>query len=467
MVARSVVGMAVDLRVSGVVGGSADRTVDRSAASPVDDSSVDGSVVDGSSADRAPVDRRSVDRPSVERHRKGTPGFTRISLAMFLAGLATFTTLYCVQALLPALAGQFTLSPATASLAVSVSTAALALGVIPLTVLSEAIGRTPMMTVSLFGSAGLGIVAAVSPNFTVLLVLRALQGLALAGLQAVAMTYLAEEVHRGSLGFSMGLFIAGNGFGGMCGRLIGALVADLAGWRWALAVVGMIALGASVVFRLMVLPSAQFQPRPLRFRTLAGAVARACTDSGLVRLFAIGVLAMSGLVTVYNYLGFRLLGAPFLLPGSIVGLIFVVYLAGSVSSTAAGRLADRFGRQRTLWLAAIVMLAGVALLVPDSLAVVVAGLVVLTVGFFAVHALASGWVGARSATLGVQGSAVYLCSYYLGSSVGGSVGGIAFGDGGWSATTWYVGGLTVLVLLIGLTLRHLIPAQVPATVTTS
>lgn len=399
--------------------------------------------------------------PSYEhlRHRRGTPGFTRISLAMFSAGLATFTTLYCVQALLPALATRFTLTPATASLAVSVATAGLAVGVIPLTALSEAIGRTRMMTASLFVSAVLGILAAASPNFTVLLVLRAAQGLALAGLQAVAMTYIAEEVHRESLGFSMGLFIAGNGFGGMCGRLIAALVADVAGWRWALAIVGMIALACSTVFRFTVLPSAGFRPRPLRLRTLAGSVLRACGDLGLVRLFAVGVLAMSGLVTVYNYLGFRLLRAPFLLSGSIVGLIFVVYLAGSVSSTTAGRLADRFGRPRTLWLAAVVMLAGVVLLIPDSLAVVVAGLVVLTVGFFAVHAVASGWVGARSATLGVQGSAVYLCAYYLGSSIGGSLGGIAFGEGGWSATTWYVGALTVLVLVIGISLRHLAPAR--------
>jgi YNFM family putative membrane transporter len=378
---------------------------------------------------------------------------------MFAAGLATFTTLYCVQALLPALAGQFHLSPASASLAVSVSTAGLAIGVIPLTALSEAVGRTTMMTASLFISAGLGILAAVSPTFGILLILRALQGLALAGLQAVAMTYLAEELHRDSLGFSMGLFIAGNGFGGMVGRLLAALVGDLAGWRWALAVVGVVALACSIVFRLTVLPSAQFRPRPLRFRALAGAVLRACTDTGLLRLFAIGVLAMSGLVTVYNYLGFRLLGPPFGLSASIVGLIFVVYLAGSVSSTMAGRLADRFGRQRMLWLAAIVMLAGVLLLYPNRLAVVVAGLVVLTVGFFAVHSLASSWVGARSATLGVQGSAVYLCSYYLGSAVGGSLGGIAFGSGGWPATTWYVGALTLLVLVLGVSVRRLVPAR--------
>ncbi|HEX5115793.1 MAG TPA: MFS transporter [Pseudonocardiaceae bacterium] len=386
-------------------------------------------------------------------HRRGTPAFVRISLAMGCAGLATFTTLYCVQALLPQLADRFQLSPATASLAVSFGTAGLAIGVIPLTALSESVGRTPMMTAALFSSAVLGIVAAVSPTFGVLLVLRALQGLALAGLQAVAMTYLAEELHRDSLGVGMGLYIAGNGVGGMAGRLLGSLVSDAAGWRWALAVVGFVALACSVVFRLTVPASARFRPRPLRFGALAGSVARAFTDTGLLRLFAIGVLAMSCMVTIYNYLAFRLLRAPFHLSPSLVGLIFVVYLAGSAASTMAGRLADRFGRRRTMWPAAVVLLAGVALLVPDHLAVVVPGLVVFTAGFFAVHALASAWVGARSSTLRVQGSAIYLACYYLGSSVGGSLGGLAYGAGGWPGVTWYVGALAVAVLLGVLSLR--------------
>jgi YNFM family putative membrane transporter len=392
-------------------------------------------------------------------HTRGTPAFRRISLAMFAAGLATFTTLYCVQALLPALATQWHLTPAAASLAVSVSTAALAIGVIPLTVLSEAVGRTKIMTAALFTSAVLGILCAVSPNFTVLLVLRGLQGLALAGLQAVAMSYLAEELDRGSLGASMGLFVAGNGIGGMAGRLLAALLGDLAGWRWALAVIGLFALACSVLFRLAILPSAHFRPRPMRLRALAGSIGHTFTDTGLPMLFTVGVLSTSTLVTVYNFLGFRLLRAPFDLPASIVGLVFVGYLAGSFSSTVAGRLADRFGRQRLVWPAAAVMLAGVVLLRPDGLITVVIGLIVLTSGFFAVHALVSAWVGARSAALRVQGSAVYLCAFYLGSSVGGSLGGLAFGAGGWAGVTWYTGALVLAVVALGLVLRRLVPVR--------
>lgn len=401
-------------------------------------------------------------RTVADRHRRGSPGFRRVALALFSAGLATFTALYCVQALLPALATDFRLSPAQASLAVSVATGTLAAGMIPLTALSEALGRTRLMTVSLFAASGFGLLQAVSPDFTVLLVLRGLQGLALAGLQAVAMSYLAEEVDRGSLGFAMGLFVAGNGIGGMAGRLLAGLTVDIADWRWAIGLVGVVALICSIVFRLAIPASAHFTPRPLRLRDLAGSIGRALTDSGLLRLYAVGFLAMGTFVTIYNYLGFRLLGPDFRLSQTVVGMIFVVYLAGSVSSAAAGRLVDRFGRRPLLWITGAVTLLGVLLTLADNLGAVIAGLIVTTGGFFALQAVASGWVGARSAALGAQGSAVYLFCYYLGSSVGGSVGGLAYSGGGWLGVVEYGGAFLAVVITLAVTLRRLRPHPVPA-----
>jgi YNFM family putative membrane transporter len=392
------------------------------------------------------------------RHRRGTPGFRRITVALFSGGLATFTALYGVQALLPALSSSFALSPAAASLAVSVATGAMAIGMIPLTAVSETVGRTRMMTTSLFTSTVLSLLVAVSPNFAILLVLRALQGFALAGLQAVAMSYLAEELHRGSLGSAMGLYVAGNGIGGMAGRLLSGLVDDVAGWRWALAVVGLVALACTIAFRLTIVPSRGFAPRPPKVRELAGAVGRAFTDTGLLRLFTAGFLLMGCFVTIYNYLGFRLLGPGFHLSQTVVGLIFVVYLAGSISSACAGRLVDRFGRPRMLWIMAAITLAGLLLMAAGNVVAVIAGLVVTTGGFFAAHSVASGWVSARSATLGVQGPAVYLFCYYLGSSVGGTLGGVVFSAAGWSGVTGYTGAFILVVLVIAVALRKLRPA---------
>ena len=60
---------------------------------------------------------------------------------------------------------------------------------------------------------------AAAPSWGALLALRALTGLALSGLPAVAMAYLADEIAPSSLGFAMGLYISGSTIGGMVGRV--------------------------------------------------------------------------------------------------------------------------------------------------------------------------------------------------------------------------------------------------------
>ena len=52
---------------------------------------------------------------------------------------------------------------------------------------------------------------------------------------------------------------------------------------------------------------------------------------------------MGGFVACYNYLTFRLEAAPLGLSTTVTSLLFLAYLAGTVSSPLAGRLSDRFG----------------------------------------------------------------------------------------------------------------------------
>jgi YNFM family putative membrane transporter len=167
---------------------------------------------------------------------------------------------------------------------------------------------------------------------------------------------------------------------------------------------------------------------------------------------------MGAFVTVYNYLGFRLLAPPFELPAALVGLVFLGYLAGTWASTGAGRLGDRWGRRRVLWAAVVLAVAGAWVTLPDRLPAVLAGLLVVTVGFFAAHSVASSWVGRRASILPAGSPAVasslYLFAYYLGSSIGGAAGGLAYDGGGWLAVVAYVTALLGAALTLALALRR-------------
>jgi MFS transporter, YNFM family, putative membrane transport protein len=380
------------------------------------------------------------------RLRHGDPGMRRVRLGLFAAGLATFALLYTPQPLLPLLSGAFRASPAGASLAMSAGTAALALAIIPVSSLSEVCGRRAVMAVSVLAAAVLGLAAAASVNLTMLVAVRVLQGFALAGVPATAMAYLAEEVDRSHLGRAMGLYVAGNAIGGLSGRVIAGILAEHGGWRVADAGVSALALACAIAFAVVLPRSAFFTPSPLRLRALAGTLGRNLADTGLLRLYVIGFALMGAFVTVYNYLTFRLSAPPWSLSSSVIGALFTVYLAGTYTSAMAGRLADRAGRRGVLTAGVAVAIAGVALTLPASIACIVAGLVVMTGGFFAAHSVASGWVGARAPVAPAQASALYLCLYYIGSSVAGSAGGVFWARGGWAAVALFAAVLLAIAL---------------------
>jgi YNFM family putative membrane transporter len=391
-------------------------------------------------------------------HRRGSWDFRRINLALVAGACATFAVLYSVQALFPALGHQFGVSPAVASLTLSVPTAALALATIPLAAVSNTHGRTKVMSISIVATALIGVAIPFAPSFGVLLIMRGLQGCALAGLQATAMSYLSEELHRTSLGLGMGLYVAGTAIGGMLGRVVAGAVGDFTTWRIALGVVSVLSIVAAAVFVPTILPSRNFRPAPMRLLATPGTGSRTFTDRGLLGLYAIGFLAMAGFVTVYNYLGYRLLAPEFGLSQTVISALFVIYLAGAGASAFAGRLVSALSYPAVLWPSALTALVGVALMLSSHLVLIVLGLVLVTIGFFATHSVASGWVGARSGTLNASGPAVYLFCYYLGSSIGGTVGGFWYGLSGWGGLSIYLAVIFLAIITIGFLYRRLQPA---------
>ena len=393
---------------------------------------------------------------------RGTPAYRRVSIGLFLAGFSTFSLLYCVQPLLPAFAADFGVSPAESSLALSLSTGALSVAILCAAAVSEGVGRRGLMFASLALAGLLNLLAAAAPGWEVLLLVRAAEGFVLGGVPAVAMAYLSEEVDPKGLGLAMGLYVGGNAFGGMSGRVITGVVAEAAGWRMALALIGVLGLLAATGFVLLLPPSRNFvRRRGFDARFHAAAWLRHGRDPGMQMLFAIGFLVMGGFVTVYNYAGFRLTAPPYDLDQEQLGLIFTAYLFGIAASSMAGWLADRVGRRAVLPAGVVAAGVGAALTMAAGLPAIVAGIAVLTIGFFTAHSVASSWVGRRAMTAKGHASSLYLLAYYLGSSVAGSAGGVFWAWDGWDAVIAYTLGLFLLALLAAHRLRG-IPPNRPA-----
>ncbi|MCW0352696.1 MFS transporter [Pantoea ananatis] len=386
--------------------------------------------------------------PSSDWIVRGTRPFMRVTLALFSAGLATFALLYCVQPILPVLSAQFGISPAASSISLSISTAMMALGLLVTGPLSDAIGRKSVMVTALLLAAICTLLSATMTSWHGILLMRGLIGLSLSGVAAVGMTYLSEEIHPSVVAFSMGLYISGNSIGGMSGRLISGVLTDFFSWRIAIAAIGCFALAAALMFWKILPESRHFRPASLRPRHLTINFRLHWRDAGLPLLFAEGLLLMGAFVTLFNYIGYRLLGAPWHLSQAVVGLLSVVYLTGSWSSPKAGALTSRFGRGPVMFGSTFIMLMGLLLTAVNGIALIFIGMMLFTAGFFAAHSVASGWIGPRARRAKGQASSLYLFSYYVGSSVAGTAGGFFWHQFGWDGLTLFISALLVLALWV-------------------
>lgn len=381
----------------------------------------------------------------------GTRPFYAILLCLFLAGFAVFSSLYCVQPMMPMFAQFFQVSPTHSSFPLSFSTMALAVGLLFSGLISDRYGRKQIMVISLFSTAILLILSSRFPLWEVFLLLRVFIGLAISGVASVAMTYIGEEVAAQDVGFAMGLYISGTAIGGMSGRLIAGVLIDVIPWQTAMLMIGVLNLTIAVIFYLTLPNSKHFKAYPIRLDRFIQSFVKNFQDLKLRLLFAQGFILMGCFVTVFNYMSYHLLEAPFELSQAWIGLISIAYLSGIYSSPRAASWSNRFGRGRVLVAMLCMMMFGLWMMLIPSLVVVLTGLLVFTFSFFAAHSTSSSWVSVQSLQYRAVGSALYLFCYYLGSSVLGSGSGLIWEAFGWVGLTLSI--TMILLLGVGIALK--------------
>ncbi|GAB3846971.1 MFS transporter [Nesterenkonia populi] len=377
-------------------------------------------------------------------HAPGSKGYRRLLAALFFIGVATFAQLYSPQGLLPLIAEEQQVTADQAALMVSAATLGLALGVIPWSYVGDRIGRKPAMGLAISLACVLAVVVVLMPGLWPALIVRFFEGFMLGGVPALAIAYLNEEVSRGAAAAAAGTYVSGTTLGGLAGRIIAAPVGEQWGWKPGMLVVAAIAVACVALF-LWLAPSArEFAPKRTTFGQAVSALTGNLRSRVLWVLYIQGFLTMGGFVAMYNYVTFHLAGAPFHMPLWLISLIFLVYLAGTFSSPRAGRIASRWGRKPVLLTGNLVMMLGVALTLIPHISTILAGMVLLTGGFFAAHAVASGWAGSAAAAGRAQSASLYNLGYYAGSSVFGFVGGSFLHLAGWPGTVGMVLGLAAL-----------------------
>lgn len=356
--------------------------------------------------------------------------------------------MYSPQGILPMLAADLNISASQSSLAVGAATFGVALGVIPWARLSDRMGRVWVMRVSITAAALIGLIVPFIGDYNVFIAFRLIEGLALAGLPAVALTAISEEIVPYAAGLAAGSYIAGNTFGGLLGRLVAAPAAEFAGWRFGMTAVSLLALVSALVF-LIAMPKAHgfHQRTNVRQASIWAQMLSNLRTPGVLVLLAQAFLLMGGFVAMYNYLAFRLEHEPYNFSSTAVSFLFFAYLAGTYSSRAIWSFTKRRTTSAVMIASIVLTIAGALITLSSNIVVILVGLVIMTGAFFAAHSIASGVLVSR-ATLGrSQAASMYNLFYYTGSTAIGWLGGVAYTLIGWTGTVLLVSALAALSIL--------------------
>lgn len=363
--------------------------------------------------------------------------------ALYAATVAVYADMYITQPILPLISAEYGVAPATAGLSVSAVVLMIALASAASGPLSDTLGRKRVMVASCALLALPTLLCALAPSFEALLLFRALQGLCIPGLTAVAVAYIGDRFPPAELGAVVGGWIAATVAGGLLGRVLSGLITELLGWRAAFvcfaALTLLCALGMAAA-----LPRDRSGAAGWRsaYRGMLGHLA----DRSLLGAFLIGGSLFFGFIGVFTYLPYYLSGPPFSLPPALVSLAYVSYLAGVVVSPLAGRLSARVRRRALIAAGLLVAALGMLGTLAPSAPLIVASLFVLCAGMFTAQAVAPAYVNAAARQAKGGASALYLMFYYVGGTLGAALPGVA-----WQAAAW-PGVVTVCVCALGLAL---------------
>lgn len=350
-----------------------------------------------------------------------------IWFALFVGTAGVFADMYTTQAILPVLGRAFGLAPAVAGLTVSSVVLAVAAGSLVAGPLSDRIGRKPVIV----GASALLVVptllCGLAPSFGILVALRALQGLLMPGLTSVMIVYVNEQFAVNRRGTAMGIYVSGQVLGGLLARFASAMLTGLLDWRRALIFFALpTAAGALALGRyLPAVPPAR------------GHLGARWSDVGahlrnrrLLALCVIGFALFFGFIGTFTYLPYYLTGAPFHVPQSSLGLVYLIWGMG-VFSPVAGTLAVRIGRRRAIAGSLTLACCGMLITLMPSLPAIVCGLALLALGMFTAIPSVNLLIGEVTTAARGTASALYLCCYYIGGSIGAVVPGLAWERWAW------------------------------------
>ncbi|WEF10513.1 MFS transporter [Pectobacterium actinidiae] len=372
-------------------------------------------------------------------------------LAVVAVGLATFsvvTTEMLPVGLLTAIADTLQTSTGTAGLMISLPALLAALFAPPVVIASGGMDRRRILCGLLTLLVIANIASALAPDIGWMLAARVLVVFCMGGIWAIASGLAARLVPEHAIGLATSIIFGGVAAASVLGVPFGALIGDLAGWRWAFGCMAVFS-GLVLVLHLAVIPALPVA-HSVPLRQFGEQLINRKLQAGLI----LTLLLVAGHFMAFTFVRPLLLSVSGFDARWIGALLFAYGLAGIIGNFLAGIIAARRTPLTLMTIALGLLLTPILFLtVGDSH---FGGGIVLLVWGLAYGGVSVGlmtWMMKVAPRAVEMASALYVGVFNVGIALGSWVGGQIVDSSGLITTLWLAAGFAAVALLLSLSMK--------------
>lgn len=360
-----------------------------------------------------------------------------------VAGLSV-ANLYYAQPLAAMMAETYRVKASAIGVALMLSQAGYALGMLLLVPLGDGRERRGLMVVTAAGASASLLLVAMAPSFAALAGASFLLGFA-SSLPQMAVPFAVGLVPMAERGRAIGSVMGGLLTGILLSRTASGSLASAVGWRTTfVCAAGLMAVTAVVLRTLL---PAQLPAQPLPYARIMSSLGEVVRTEPLLRRHAlVGALGFASFSVFWSTLAFHLATLGY--GSNVAGLFGVIGVVGIAAAPIVGRLATRVPPTLLNVVGLLAVALGFVLfrLAGTSLVVLGLGVVLLDAGVQTSHLANQTVVFGLNPDLRNRLNAVYMVTYFIGGALGTAIAAFAWQTWAWPGVS--VGG--ALLALAGI-----------------
>ncbi|MHC5933529.1 MFS transporter [Nostoc sp.] len=260
---------------------------------------------------------------------------------------------------------------------------------------------------------------------------------------------LAASIDRVTTGQTVGNIFTGILIGVLGARVFSGYIGEWLSWRYVYGFSAVMILIVIVLLKIY-LPNVENEFNGYYLELLKSTLYQLKRFSLLREASLIGGLLFGVFCSFWTTLTFHLAGTPFYFESDTIGMYGFVAIAGALMAPVFGKLADQGNSQRSLTIAVSMVIVSlvIAKIASNSALAIAVAVLLLDVGVQATQVTNVARIYTLDAQSNSRINTVYMTTYFIGGSVGTSIGLLCWNLGGWNLVTWEMLVFTLLAFFI-------------------